>query len=62
MSRCLTAAMGAHARHFETREELIAALPQYVRRGDNVLVKASLGMHLEPAAEALKTLGIDENI
>ena len=62
MSRCLTAAMGARARHFETREELIAALPQYVHRGDNVLVKASLGMHLEPAAEALKTLGIDENI
>ena len=62
MSRCLTAAMGARAHHFETREELIAALPQYVRRGDNVLVKASLGMHLEPAAEALKTLGIDENI
>lgn len=57
MSRCLTAAMGARARHFETREELIAALPQYVRRGDNVLVKASLGMHLEPAAEALKLLG-----
>ena len=62
MSRCLTAAMGAHARHFETREELIAALPQYVRRGDNVLVKASLGMHLEPAAEALKTLGAEKDV
>ncbi len=52
----MTAAMGARARHFETREELIAALPQYIRRGDNVLVKASLGMHLEPAADALKAL------
>ncbi len=56
MSRCMTAAMGARARHFETREELIATLPQYIRRGDNVLVKASLGMHLEPAADALKAL------
>lgn len=56
MSRCLTAAMGARAHHFETREELIAAMPQYIRRGDNVLVKASLGMHLEPAAEALKAM------
>lgn len=56
MSRCLTAAMGARAHHFETREELIAAMPRYIRRGDNVLVKASLGMHLEPAAEALKAM------
>lgn len=56
MSRCLTAAMGARAHHFETREELIAAMPQYIRRGDNVLVKASLGMHLELAAEALKAM------
>lgn len=56
MSRCLTAAMGGRAHHFETREELIAAMPQYIRCGDNVLVKASLGMHLEPAAEALKAM------
>ncbi len=56
MSRCLTAAMGERAHHFETREELIAAMPEYIRRGDNVLVKASLGMHLEPAAEALKEM------
>lgn len=49
-------AMGARAHHFETREALIAALPQLIEKGDNVLVKASLGMHLEPAAEALKAL------
>lgn len=56
MSRCLTAAMGDKAQHFETKAELIAALPALIERGDNVLVKASLGMHLEDAAEALKNL------
>lgn len=56
MSRCLTAAMGDRARHFETKAELISAMPEYIRPGDNVLVKASLGMHLEEAAEALKAL------
>ena len=60
MSRCLTAAMGDKARHFDTKAELIAALPALVERGDNVLVKASLGMHLEDAAEALKKLGTVE--
>lgn len=57
LSAHLAEAMGVRARHFETREALIAALPQLIEKGDNVLVKASLGMHLEPAAEALKTLG-----
>lgn len=57
LSAYLAEAMGERARHFETREALIAALPQLIEKGDNVLVKASLGMHLEPAAEALKTLG-----
>lgn len=60
MSAYLTAAMGSRARHFETKAELIAALPGLIRRGDNVLVKASLGMHLEDAAEALKRLGGEE--
>lgn len=60
MSRCLTAAMGDKARHFDTKAELIAALPALIERGDNVLVKASLGMHLEDAAEALKKLGTVE--
>mgnify|MGYP004659911215 FL=1 len=60
MSAYLTAAMGSRARHFETKAELIAALPGLIRRGDNVLVKASLGMHLEDAAEALKKLDGEE--
>lgn len=57
MSRCITEAMGDRARYFETKEELISALPALIKRGDRVLVKASLGMHLESAAEALKKLG-----
>lgn len=56
LSRNITAVLGDKARHFETRDELIAAIPEYIQKGDNVLVKASLGMHLEPVAEALKAL------
>lgn len=43
-------------RHFETMEELTAALPALIRKGDRVYVKASRGMHFERAAEALKEL------
>ena len=43
-------------RHFETMEELTAALPALIRKGDRVFVKASRGMHFERAAEALKEL------
>lgn len=56
LSKNITAALGDKARHFQTRDELIAAIPEYIQKGDNVLVKASLGMHLEPVAEALKAL------
>lgn len=56
LSKNITAVLGDKARHFESREELIAAIPEYIQKGDNVLVKASLGMHLEPVAEALKAL------
>lgn len=41
---------------FESREELIRALPQLIRPGDAVLVKASLGAGFGQVAEALKTL------
>ncbi len=41
---------------YATAEELIAALPGHLLRGDAVLVKASLGMHMERAAEAVKKL------
>ena len=57
MSRYLCDAAGERAVYFESREELIEKLPEYIQKGDRVLVKASLGMHMEPAAEALKKLG-----
>ena len=46
-------ASGAHSiapdavKHFETQEDLLAALPQLIETGDVILVKASRGMHLE---------------
>ena len=50
----LSAAMGG--RHFETKQELIAALPGLLRRGDRVLVKASHSMGFEEITEALRLL------
>ena len=41
---------------FESREAMIEALPALIRKGDRVLVKASLGMHMEHVAEAVKAL------
>ena len=56
MSGFLCEAAGECAVYFESKEELIEKLPEYIKKGDRVLVKASLGMHMEPAAEALKKL------
>ena len=47
---------GERGRHFESREDLIAALPQLVRPGDCILVKASKGSHFETVAAALRGL------
>ena len=47
---------GEIARCFETREELIAALPAFLQKGDAVLVKASLRMGFSAVAEAVKQL------
>lgn len=49
-------AMGERGVHFETKQQLLDALPGIIKQGDSVLVKASLGMHLEDASELLKTL------
>ena len=49
-------AMGERGIHFETKQQLLEALPALIKQGDAVLVKASLGMHLEDASELLKTL------
>ena len=56
LSAHCAAAAGERGRHFETKAELIAALPGLIEKGDSVLVKASLGMHLEEVSEALKLL------
>lgn len=47
---------GAAVTAFDTKEELIAALPQLVEPGMKVLVKASHGLHLEQVVEALEHL------
>lgn len=49
-------ASGGNVTAFDTREDLIAALPTLVERGDRVLVKASHGLHLEAVVEALENL------
>ena len=47
---------GDRGRHFETRDELIAALPGILREGDCLLVKASKGSHFETVSAALRTI------
>ena len=56
LSRELAAGAGDCASWFSDREELLRALPELIRDGDRVLVKASRGMHFERVAEALKQL------
>lgn len=57
LGRYISEGAGTHARHFADCEELAAALPELIRKGDTVLVKASHGMHLERVSEVLKQLG-----
>ncbi len=45
---------GRTVRYFETKEQLFAALPQCLRPGDTVLVKASHGMEFPEIVEWLK--------
>ncbi|MEG2072289.1 MAG: UDP-N-acetylmuramoyl-tripeptide--D-alanyl-D-alanine ligase [Oscillospiraceae bacterium] len=47
---------GNIARHFETKAELLAALPSLVKPGDRVLVKASHSQKFEEIVEALKSI------
>ena len=56
LSRDLAQSAGPISRWFSSREELIAALPDLIRPGDRVLVKASRGMRFEQVSEALKRL------
>lgn len=50
----LTAAERKAVYYFATREELLEKLPEILRTGDSVLVKASHGMHFEKVVDFLK--------
>ncbi len=52
LSRELTAAAGGKARHFEAKEDLLAALRASAQSGDVLLFKGSHGMHLEQVMNA----------
>ncbi|MBQ1252338.1 MAG: UDP-N-acetylmuramoyl-tripeptide--D-alanyl-D-alanine ligase [Firmicutes bacterium] len=39
--------------HFTNRDTMIATLPTFLEKGDNILVKASHGMHFDAVVEAL---------
>ena len=56
LAACMAEAAGDIARQFETREALIAALPELLHQGDTVLVKASLGSRFLEVVEAVKAL------
>lgn len=47
---------GEIAHWFESREALIEAMPALVKKGDNILVKASRSMKFEEISEAVKKL------
>ena len=47
---------GERGQWFASRDAMIEALPTLLKKGDRVLVKASLGMHMEHVAEAVKAL------
>ena len=51
-----TAAEEISSLHFETNAELISKLPELIKKGDTVLVKASHSMKFDEISEALKLL------
>ena len=56
LARYYVEGAGDIGRLFESRDALIEALPQQLRQGDAVLVKASLGMGFLAVAEAVRQL------
>ena len=56
LSRELCRGAGEKGHWFESREALIAALPELLKKGDTILVKASHSMHFEEISEAVKRL------
>ncbi len=58
LSRHTAEAAGERAVFFESREALIRALPELIRPGDAVLVKASRASKFEEISEALKGMSL----
>lgn len=56
LARNISLAAGEIGIYYETRQELIEALPKLIKKGDVVLVKASRASHFEEISEALKKL------
>ena len=52
----MSRAAGERGRNFESREALITALPELLKEGDCVLVKASKGSHFETVSAALREI------
>ena len=52
----MSRAAGERGRNFESREALTAALPELLKEGDCVLVKASKGSHFETVSAALREI------
>lgn len=55
--RIIAQSAGQAGRYFAGGEEIIRALPELIKQGDTVLIKASRRMHFETIAEAVKGLG-----
>ena len=56
LGREIAKGAGSRGRWFESTKALAEALPEQIKKGDIVLVKASRGMHLEEISELLKTM------
>ena len=56
----MSRAAGERGHHFESRDELIAALPELLEEGDCILVKASKGSHFETVSAALREIRLPE--
>lgn len=56
LGREIALGAGEKGRWFSSMEDLAGELPELIKQGDTVLVKASRGMHLEEIAERLKKL------
>jgi len=52
----ISQAAGTIGQHFETKQDLIQALPALIQPGDTVLVKASNSIHFEDISDALQKL------